>query len=121
LRNLTTSSLISSPSSPTSTNLRASANQLVEDADRLLHCIHSSETESQKGVERFSNSFGQFYSIIADFAHRQNERRNQSSLDGLTNIRDEAVDLLDRFRFLQADKSNISLSQVNFLNFKNLK
>ncbi|CAK5082389.1 unnamed protein product [Meloidogyne enterolobii] len=111
LRNLTTTS-ISSPSSPTSTNLRASANQLVEDADRLLHCVHSSETESQKGVERFSNSFGQFYSIIADLAQRQNERRNQSSLDGLINIRDEAIDLLDRFRFLQADKSNISLSQA---------
>uniref|UniRef100_A0A1I8B1N6 Vinculin n=1 Tax=Meloidogyne hapla TaxID=6305 RepID=A0A1I8B1N6_MELHA len=109
LRNLTTTSV---SSSTTPINLRTSANQLIGDVDNLLHCVHSPETESQKCVEQFSNSFEQFYSIVTEFAKRQIERRHQSSLDGLSSILEEAVNLLERFRFLQSDKSNISLSQA---------
>lgn len=113
---ITTTSLNLLQSLPTTTNLRASANQLVEDVDRLLNCINSPKAEIQEVVQRFSNSFQQFSSIISDLAELQDERRIQSSLDSLINIHDEKIELLDKFTCLQADKSNISLSQVNSLN-----
>uniref|UniRef100_A0A914MZL5 Uncharacterized protein n=1 Tax=Meloidogyne incognita TaxID=6306 RepID=A0A914MZL5_MELIC len=109
---ITTTSLNLLQSLPTTTNLRASANQLVEDVDRLLNCINSPKAEIQEVVQRFSNSFQQFSSIISDLAELQDERRIQSSLDSLINIHDEKIELLDKFTCLQADKSNISLSQA---------
>jgi len=116
LANLSTTTSLVLPSSPTPTNLRASANQLVEDVDRLLQCVNSPRAKSQEGVQRLSHSFQQFSSIISDLAELQDERRIQSSLDSLINIHDEEIELLERFTCLQADKSNISLSQVNSLN-----
>lgn len=92
-------------------NLRASANHLLEDVDRLLHCVQS---EGQKCVEKFSYSFEQFHSIVNELVQSQVERRYESSLDALNNLRDNAIDLLERFHILQSDRSNISLSQVIF-------
>jgi hypothetical protein len=111
---VTTSRTVTSSPSPTSVaNLRSSANNLIESANRLVIYVHAPSDEGRKGIEEFTRNFEQFHSMGNELAQRQKTvERKQPLLDGLHDAKEDAIDLLERLRAAQADKNNLSLTQA---------